>query len=704
MIQNEREWVFFRAGGFEQVALTCAEDLASLRQLDQKLWAALACPADTLAIDPRMLAYLDVNKDGRIRAPEIINAVEWTLERLADPNIIFKGQALTLSAFSGNEEGQDLAMTAKRLLDIRDKTDTDSLSTIDTENMAELFPADAANGDGIITAAFANDVQLTAIIAEIIQCLGSEQDRSGEPGVSAALIKSFYEQLNELNVWRDGVTQEVLKPFGEQTEQAVASIAMLRDKINDYFTRVAMVAYDARSTEIMQGQEAELLRLSALNLADTQPLQELPLAGLQYGNQLPLTSGINPAWQKSITQLYKLVIEPIFGKQDYLTQEQWQQLLELSQAYFAWQAKKPTTAVGQTLSIERVQELIESSQEQRLLELVEQDLAVAPAADGLVDLDKLLRFNEHLVTLLRNFISFQNFYWRKDKAIFQAGSLFIDGKSCDLVVEVKDIAAHSAVAANSESFLIYCQCVRRGQPVKGRETMNIVAAVTAGVDHELMVGRNGLFYDRDGNDWDATVVKVIENAISVREAFWSPYRRIGALVSAQIQKMAASRDGDFIAAASRNIENGSASNASNFDIARFAGIFAAIGLALGAIGTALAAAFSGLMSLQWWQWPVFLVGLVVVISGPSMLMAWFKLRRRSLGPILDANGWAVNAQARISIPFGASLTQLAVLPKGAKHSFRDPYASRALQKFWLSFVLVVGLAVLGYYLWVRYNW
>ena len=38
-----------------------------------------------------------------------------------------------------------------------------------------------------------------------------------------------------------------------------------------------------------------------------------------------------------------------------------------------------------------------------------------------------------------------------------------------------------------------------------------------------------------------------------------------------------------------------------------------------------------------------------------MAIAWLKLRKRNLGPILDANGWAVNAKARMNVPFGGAL-------------------------------------------------
>ena len=67
---------------------------------------------------------------------------------------------------------------------------------------------------------------------------------------------------------------------------------------------------------------------------------------------------------------------------------------------------------------------------------------------------------------------------------------------------------------------------------------------------------------------------------------------------------------------------------------------------------------------------------MLVISAPSMALAWLKLRKRNLGPILDANGWAVNAKAKINVPFGGALTSVAVLPPGATFGPADKYAEK----------------------------
>jgi len=79
-----------------------------------------------------------------------------------------------------------------------------------------------------------------------------------------------------------------------------------------------------------------------------------------------------------------------------------------------------------------------------------------------------------------------------------------------------------------------------------------------------------------------------------------------------------------------------------------------------------------------------------------MIIAWLKLRQRNLGPILDANGWAVNGRVKINIPFGGSLTQLARLPEGSTRSLRDPYAEK--KQPWLLYTILAVLLLAGAWL------
>lgn len=290
--------------------------------------------------------------------------------------------------------------------------------------------------------------------------------------------------------------------------------------------------------------------------------------------------------------------------------------------------------------------------------------ALAAAQSEFVPLRKLLLLHRDFYRLLRNFITLEDFYDQDDKTIasFQAGTLIIDQRACHLCIRVNDMGKHDAQAPLSGIYLLYCNCENK----KTGKTAQIVAAMTQGEIKNLSVGKNAVFYDNDGLDYDATVFKIIENPISIRQAFWTPYRKFAKWVEDKVNKSAAEKDAkafdDMTTKADAAAADPAAEKKPAFDIAKFAGIFAAIGMALGMIGTALASVAVGLGKLSWWQLIIVFVCILLVISGPSMIMAWLKLRRRNLAPVLNANGWAVNADAIISVPFGKTLTEQVAFP------------------------------------------
>jgi hypothetical protein len=273
-------------------------------------------------------------------------------------------------------------------------------------------------------------------------------------------------------------------------------------------------------------------------------------------------------------------------------------------------------------------------------------------------------------------------------------------------MKVADMAKHNATAAASGMFLIYCDCTTKTSAAK----LNIVAAVTVGDIGDLVVGKNAVYYDNAGVEWDAVITKVVDNPISVGQAFWSPYRRMAKTVENLINKNAADKDAKMIADANAKINAAPAAipaapadgtkpaaAAPPFDIAKFAGIFAAIGMALGMIGTALVTLAKGLIALKWWQLIIVFVGIMLLISGPAMVMAWMKLRRRNIAPLLNANGWAVNAASKISIPFGETLTDTAKFPK---MKLKDPYAKTGLAPWAKWLIGILSVAIIVAVLWI----
>ena len=682
--KGKHQWRFHRVGGFDQVILDRGSDLESLEQLDQKLWVALACPVKDIHFDTRTLALIDTDDDGRIRPPEILAAVKWARTMLRDAGVLAKpGAELPLAAINVDcPEGAVLHASAKGILSHLGKADATGICLDDVLDTARIFANTKFNGDGVVPAAASEDPAVQAAIGEMIACVGGEPDRCGAPGVSQAKADAFFAAAQAYIDWSLQAEQNAaaILPLGEATEAAAAALATVKAKIDDYFTRCRMVAFDGRSAAALNRSEAEYAALAANQLsADGHETDALPIALVAAERPLPLGPGLNPAWTGPVAALDATVVKPILGDRDSITAEEWATIKARFAPYEAWRTAGGASMAVAPLGKARVQELLAGDIRQKVAELIARDKALEPEANAIASVEKLLRFHRDLASLLRNSVTFADFYSRS-KAVFQAGTLYLDGRSCDLCIKVTNPAAHGPLAPLSMMHLAYCDCTRRGST----EKMSIVAAFTGGDSDYLMVGRNGVFYDRIGQDWDAKITKIVENPISVRQAFWKPYKRFARFVGEQINKFAAAREksveaksGAGAAATTAKLEGGKPAAApAAFDIAKFAGIFAAIGLALGALGTALVAVLSGLLKLQAWQYPLVLLAIVILISGPSMLLAWMKLRQRNLGPLLDACGWAINARARVNIPFGASLTGVAELPSGAERSLHDPYAEK----------------------------
>ncbi len=692
-------WRFFRAGGFDQVRLDTGADFAALATLDPKLWVALSCPTRGLEFDTHTLDLLDADKDGRVRVPEVIEAARWTTSLLKNADELAKGSGeLPLDSINGaTDEGRQVLASAKQLLANLGKGEARSVSPGDTTDTVKIFSKTVFNGDGIIPPESAgSDLATQQVIRDAIASLGAAKDLSGLDGVDQPKLDQFFKEAGEfVEWWKKSEGDEKVLPLKDATPAAFAACQAVRTKIDDFFARCGLAAMDGRATASLNPSDAEYVAMASKELSAANALLlGLPLAHIEPNRALPLSTGLNPAWAGPIATFRDACVKPLLGEQTSLTVEQWNSVAAKLAAHAAWSATKPAGSV-EKLGPARLKELVAGKGKANVEVLLARDKALEPELKAITSVDRLAHYYRDLAAFLNNFVAFRDFYTRRGKAMFQAGTLYLDGRSCELCMRVDDAAKHGALAGLSMAYLAYCDLTRKGST----EKLHVVAAFTGGDSDFLMVGRNGIFYDRKGQDWDATITKVVEQPISVRQAFWSPYKKLARFISDQIQKFASAKDkaseGHLTGAVGEAAKADAKKEPTAFDVGKFAGIFAAIGLAVGTIGTAAAALATGFVSLKAWQMPLAVAGGMLIISGPAMLLAAMKLRQRNLGPLLDASGWAINARARINIPFGGSLTHLATLPPGSQRSMIDPYADK--KRPW-GFYLVIA-ALLGALAW-----
>jgi hypothetical protein len=696
-------WKFFRTGGLNQVSLETSEDLLSLSELDQKLWVALSCPVKGLELDEQTLALIDSDGDGHIHVREIIAAVNWAAAHLKNPADLLKpGAALPLAAINDQTpESKIVLSSARHILASLGKADTDTIAVEDTADTAKILAAKAPNGDGVVTLRATTDPETQALIKDIIATTGGVPDRIGGEGVNEAKVEAFFKEVESYLTWIDATASKNVPELGNATGAACAALQAVRPKVDDYFARCRLAAFDVRATAALNRQESDYLGFAARDLTiSVSEVAGFPLARVDAAGELPLLAGVNPAWRDALATLHKSVITPLFGAaKTTLKADEWVALTAKFAPYESWLGSGKASPI-EKIGAARARSLLSSPARQALADLLAEDKALAPEYNAMSSVARLARYYRDLRTLLHNFINFADFYSQDRYAVFQSGLLYLDSRSCELCIRVQDANAHAGMAAMSKAYIAYLDCRRTGG-----ETMKVAACFTQGDSDYLFVGRNGLFYDRKGRDWDATITKIIDNPISIRQAFWSPYKKFLRMIEEQVAKRAAAAD----TAATAKLQTAATTAvtadpkappaapptppppAKKFDV----GTIAALGVALGALSTAFGLMFAKVVELPGWQLPLVVLGIILAISLPSMVIAWLKLRQRTIAPLLEANGWAINGRVKVNIPFGTALTERALLPSNAKRTLHDPYEDKGPARRRRTILLLLLLAVIA---------
>lgn len=684
---SKYEWQYCSLGGAIRVKIGSGEDIAHLGELDQKLWTVLSCPVEGLEFDKQTLEYLDTEKDGKIMVNEVVQAAQWITSVIKDKDSILNGDSVLKldNIDTSTEAGKGLYNSARQILRNLG-IDKDEISLADASDSKAIFAGTKFNGDGVITVLSSTDDALKQIITDITATVGSVEDRSGEKGVNAELIEKFYASCADWAAWKSSAP---VMPYGERTAAAFDAYNALKDKMNDYFTRCRLMAFD---TEVAK----------AVNVAvtDINDIDNCPIAAPKAARTLDLAA-INPAWQKRFDALASLIG---FSGKTEMTEADWRSVETTFNDYAAWLGAKKGAEV-EPLGEVRINAILIAGEKEALLALVEKDKALAAESSSIDDVKKLMYYYRDFYRLLKNFVLFTDFYSRAPgvRAMFELGQLYIDQRCCDLCIRVSDMGKHADMAALSGIFLIYFKATSK---VLGK-SMDAVAVMTDGDIFDLRPGKNGIFYDLQGNNWDAVITKVVDNPVSISQAFWAPYRKAWEFCVGIINKSAADKDAKINADLQAKVQTaaattpGAADAAKSdkqqaFDIAKFAGIFAALGMAMGYIGTFLTSIVTGIQSTPPLDLILIVLGLMLVISGPSCFIAWTKLRKRNLGPILNANGWAINSKVLVNILFGGKLTTVAKYPK---LKLADPYDQKTpAWKIWLPTVLVIlAIAFLALY-------
>jgi hypothetical protein len=725
--------MFFRnVGGVHQLEVADDEDLAKIDRVDPARWAATSAPLKDLSCDPAFLAFLDAGGTGRLRVKQLVAARDWLFERLKHrKRIRDRSSTLVVADLDDSREpGQKLKKAVEHVLaQVREakpaepqatpveKPLMDRLSLTQIRDFRASYAKTLLNGDGIVSPDHMTDPAVAAFAKDVMATIGSAKDASGLPGVGEAELTKFLERAKVFLEWRTRpTTSPAILVWGDETTAAADLVRSLDAKVEEFFLHCDLLRQDSLAASSRLSVE-EMRALKAKDMAAVEAyLAGSPLAAPNPEGILALDGPVNLIYQDRFASLRSTVLGRSLGPEVHsLTRHSWKQVKATFEAVYAWQLEKPAEPFDK-LDAAALESVVAGPLPVQLQALIALDKAAAGELAELVTIEKFMLYQRWLLDLVNNFVNLSAVYHPSHDALMERGSLVIDGRRLEFCLKVENRDAHKKIAAESLLFLVYATVTEKD--TAGGTTFEVIAPLTSGERGRLRAGKRGLFIDNDGKEWDAVISEVVENPISIREAFKAPFRRMKEFVASKIEELASKH---LKMAETSAAETTTTPAPTPAQIAAPAAAGAAVGGAAGAgaagqglqnillmgglVATALTAALGYVVSVFHdihifsLLWKVGLVALI--IGGLSSFLGWLKLRRRDMSLILEANGWALNMPMKVTRRAGGLFAHTPRLPKGAKRQ-RIPMGGSA--RFWRIFaVVLVGLVVLGVYTqrWLR---
>ena len=708
-----------RLGGADQLLIEKPEDLAHIASLDEARWVATSLPTGSLTCDRKFLDYVDFDHNGRIRTDELRAAQTWLFHVLKDRSRLAEGsESLALEAIdASHEEGRALRAAAERLLANLGRAEAAEIALAQVRDRQTIVASGAANGDGIIPPEAAEDEAAAALIRDVIACMGGETDASGAEGASEATLEAFLAEARAHLAWRErgrvapeGESSEIMVR-GEETSAAFAALEAVEAKIDEFFGQCALARLDPRVTERAKLTEAELAALDMNDAAGlTARLAAAPLATLNADEVLPIDESVNPAWAGRLRAFAKVVLRRNEDGRARLAREDWDGLKREFAPFRAWKVAEAGARVA-GLGEERLRACLAGEAPGAVRRLVELDRAVARELAEVENVEKLILYQAHLMEFANNFVAFPALYDPSRRSLVEQGTLVMDGRQYTLCVKVADRAAHKRLAAGSHIFVLYVEVT--GRDAEKETRFEVAAAVTGGSTGGLCVGKRGIFFTIDGREWDARVVDMVENPVSLGEAVKFPFKRLGQVVSKQFEKLRATFYSGVESGLDKNLAKAQKAPSpaaaprpgATRDLLMGGGVAIA---ALGGVFAYMTKTIHDMGVLGVLRVVGIFVGAIAIFTAAVALV---KLQRRNLAMLLEACGWAMNARMRLTHRMGRLFTRVPPLPKGAKrrrgdlvHTFERtvPAEGRA----WIGWVLGPLLAAaagvaLGYFIGLR---
>jgi hypothetical protein len=660
---------FQRQGGAWQLCLESFSDLRHALDLDDALWVANSAPVSTFAADPEFLRFLDQDKDGRFRVDSIRAAIVWLLDHL-EPEPLGRPGESTLSLAAIRPAGPDSPklLTATRKLLRRFSGEESASVTLDqVRQVIREVEQGGLDRPGVVRPQAAVDHEVRDLIESVIATMQADEPKPVSFGIShedlerfLAEARTFLEWLDEPHLAGEPRRTRVM-PLGEATMDAFDLFTKVAPRIDQFFALCEALRFNMASPSYPglardRGAKTDRDDPEAVDAF----MKKAPVAWITPEGKLDMTGAINPHWRELIEALRRELLAPLLNSPiSELDHLQWQQVKQALAPHAEWRSRQPATSVTQ-IPPDRLRHCLRNpAVVDRVKTLIAESHSTAFDLDNLRKLEMLILFQAHLLRLTNSFINFSDLYHPDRSALFEMGTLIMDGRRFTFSVKVVDRVLHARFSNASNMFVIYAEITGPN----GDRLYEVALPVTAGTKGMLQLDKWGTFLDREGRTFNARIVHIVENPVSLREAIAAPFNRLGRAMMMRFGERSAEEEKKLQTIATQSLAAGRPAAPANGRRPAFpflsnpGGVLAGGGIAIAALGSSLAFITRTLSELEWTTIVAGLLGAAAAVVLPVTAVAVIKLAGRDLSCMLEGSGWGINARMALTRTLASTFTR-----------------------------------------------
>jgi hypothetical protein len=636
--------VFTRFGRSLHLRIDDAADLRHVLELDEAHWISTSAPIVTINADPAFLALLDGDGDGRVRVEELRSAVSWLLAHLNDHSRIRDGNTgLELASVDpAAPDGEEILLAAGKVCDRLGDTARSSISLGEVRSLLDSQEAGGLGYPGLVLPEAAPDGVVRGFLHDVLATMGGEEHPNGATGVDAKVLAKFSDEARAYLAWHDRAGADgdrQIMPLGDETPRVFALYQRLREPLDRFFALCELQAV-ASFTPMEQPSTGPAGKLESAGSDDLRAwVERAPLATPTASGVLDLDGDLNPRFADDLRTFRELCLDRLPGAEGTrLTAARWEDVKYALAAHSAWAESCPQTRVAE-IDIARLRAYAtEPEYYQAALALLEASQRRAIAHENLRLVEKLILYQAYLLPMANSFVSFPDLYDPESRALFEMGTLIMDGRHFTLSVRVPDRERHVRLSQQSNIFMLYVEV----SGADGSEPYEIAVPVTSGGKGRLQVGSWGIFQDIEGNERHARVVAIVENPISLTEAVAAPFKRLGRTIAKKLQEITSAAEEKLSKVGSETVTKVTDISTEKQPGGGSGGMLAGGGIAIAALGSSAAFITKTLSTLSWQGALGGLTLAALAVLLPTALFAWLRLRSRDLSSLLEGAGWAVN--------------------------------------------------------------